>query len=466
MSDPSDRPAVPGEPARASVTTRVPGPRSEALRARQARWQDSRTVHFYQDPDKSVGNYAVDVDGNVLLDVYGHIACSAIGYNHPDLRAAHREGRFDWAMGYRPALGVAPPPQWVDLVERVFARIAPAGLTRVLTTNSGAEAVENALKAAFAWKARRRRGGRRWNADDLREAMCNRQRGIGALKVLSFDGSFHGRTLGALSATRSKPIHKLDFPAFDWPVVPFPANRFPLSEHAQANQAAEARALEQVEDVLIREAGAVAALIVEPIQGEGGDRHASAAFFRELRALCGRYEVAFVVDEVQTGIGATGRLWAHERWELPEPPDVVTWSKKAQLGGLHLRPELMPEESYRLFGTFLGDPLRAAQFEVILEVIERDRLIDRVRSVGDHLVGGLTEIAHRNARLSGARGLGTFAAIDAPDADTRDRILDVLRQNGVECGGSGDRSIRFRPALIFGRRHAEELLDKLAGLSA
>lgn len=455
-------PPIPGEPARASVRTAIPGPASEGLRARHAAHQDARSVHYYQDARNSLGNYAVDVDGNVLLDVYGHIACVAIGYNHPDMIAAMRSGAWEWALGYRPALGVAPPPEWVELVEGPFARVAPPGVPRLMTVTSGAEAVENALKACFAGKMRRRRGDAAWSADDLERVMINRQRGVNELKIVSFEGGFHGRTLGSLSATRSKAIHKLDFPAFDWPVVPFPANHFPLAAHAEANGAAEARSLQLVRDLFVREGGNVAGLIVEPVQGEGGDRHASPAFFRALRALCAEFEVAFVADEVQTGVGATGRFWAHERWELPTPPDVVTWSKKFGLGGLYLRDEFAPAEAFRLFNTFLGDPLRAAQFAVIEAVIRRDRLIEHTDRVGQHLVAGLTALGERHpGRLTGARGLGTYAAIDLPDPTTRDQVVHRLRQLGVEAGGSGERAIRFRPALVLATRHVDELLEAL-----
>jgi 4-aminobutyrate aminotransferase/(S)-3-amino-2-methylpropionate transaminase len=441
----------PGEPSRARVVTAIPGPQSEALRARHQAVQDARTVHYYQDARRSIGNYAVDVDGNTLLDVYGHIACVPIGYNHPSLLAAWKEGRFDWAMGWRPALGVAPPPEWVALMEGAFSRCAPPGLPAVLTVTTGAEAVENALKACFAWKARRRRGGASWSATDLQAVMKNRQPGINELKILSFEGGFHGRSLGALSATRSKPIHKLDFPAFDWPVVPFPTG-----------PEAEARSLEAVAEAFRVANGTVAGLIVEPIQGEGGDRHASPAFFRDLRALCLQWEVAFVADEVQTGAGATGRFWAHEAWGLAVPPDVVTFSKKFQLGGLYLREEMLPPEPWRLFNTFLGDPLRAAQFEVILEVIARDGLIAHTAATGERLVAGLAALQERCPEaLSGARGAGTFAAIDAPDGPTRDQLIHRLRQRGVEAGGSGDRSIRFRPALVFAARHVDEVLEAL-----
>ena len=452
----------PGEPLRAAMKTNVPGPRSEELRARHHRYQDARTVHYYQDARRSLGNYAVDVDGNTLLDVYGHIACVPIGYNHPALVEAFKSERFAWLAGFRPALGVAPPPEWVDLVEGPFMRCAPVGHDRVMTVTSGAEAVENALKAAFAWKARRLRGGRSWSPEEMDAVMHNRQPGINDLKIISFTGAFHGRTLGALSATRSKSIHKLDFPAFDWPVVPFPTNLFPLDAYVEENRATEARALELIEKVLREAGGTIAGLIIEPIQGEGGDRHASAAFFRSLRQLLTKYEAAFIVDEVQTGLGATGTFWAHEQWHLDTPPDIVTWSKKFQLGGLHLRADFLPVEAYRLFNTFLGDPLRAAQAEVILEVVERDDLVNHTRKTGELLVTGLSDLSRRHPDIfSSARGLGTFAAIDVRDAATRDRILDRVRQIGLEAGGSGDRSIRFRPALVFGSRHIAEALERL-----
>jgi 4-aminobutyrate aminotransferase/(S)-3-amino-2-methylpropionate transaminase len=454
-------PPFPDEPTSAAVRTAIPGPATEALRARHQVRQDARTIHYYQDSRRSRGNYAVDVDGNVLLDLYGHIACVPVGYNHPDLLAAWRDGRFDWAAGFRPALGVCPPPEWVELVEGPLSACAPVGCPEVLTVTTGAEAVENAIKVAFAWKARRRRGGATFSADDLRLVMSNAQPDTNDRMIVSFEGGFHGRTLGALSATRSKAIHKLDFPAFDWPVVPFPASRFPLAEHAEANAAAEAEVLAHVEALFRREGHRIAGLIIEPIQGEGGDRHASPAFFRSLRALCRAWEVVFIADEVQTGCGATGAFWAHEAWGLDDPPDIVTWSKKFQFGGLHLAAGLLPAEPWRIFNTFLGDPLRAAQFGVIYEVMGRDGLVAHTASVGRYLVARLEGLAQANPGLwSQPRGAGTFAAIDAPDGPTRDRLVHTLRQLGVEAGGSGDRSIRFRPALVLRARHVDEAIDR------
>ena len=455
---------IPGEPTHASVVTAVPGPASEALRARHQRYQDARTLHVYQDAKASRGNYLVDVDGNALLDLYGHIAALPLGYNHPALLDAWKNGRFDWCAGYRPALGIAAPAEWVDLVEHTLMGVAPKGLDRVVTVTTGSEAIENAIKTAFIRFARERRGPAAPTPAELAACMVNDQPGINGMKVLSFEGGFHGRSLGALSATRSKPVHKLDIPAFDWPMAPFPANLFPDADYAETNRVAEARSLTVVENLLA--VGDIAAVLVEPIQGEGGDRHASPQFFRALRTLAKRYGASFIVDEVQTGGGGTGLFWAHEAWNLDDPPDMVTFSKKMQIGGFYLRNDHAPLESYRIFNTWLGDPLRAAQLAVVVEVIERDNLLAQVREVGTYLIAGLEDLQSAHPALfSQARGAGTFAAIDVRDAATRDAVVNAMRQHGVEMGGSGERSIRFRPALILAKRHVDEALAAFAAVA-
>ena len=460
LETPMQFPQIPGEPESARMVTSMPGPLSLALKARHGAMQDTRTVHFYQDAKKSLGNYLVDVDGNTMLDVYGHIAAVPLGYNHPDLLHAWRSGRFDWCAGWRPSLGVAVPPEWVDVCDALM-RVAPKDMPHVFTVTTGAEAVENALKAAFVHLAARRRGGSPPSEADLASCMLNQQASANSFKVISFTGGFHGRSLGSLSATRSKAIHKLDFPAFNWPVVPFPASRFPQSEHAATNAAAEAAALAQVEALFQAHPDQIAAVIVEPIQGEGGDRHATPAFFQGLRRLCTQYGSTFIADEVQTGVGATGTMWAHEAWGPEAAPDIVTFSKKMQLGGYYCKAAWMPADPLRIFNTWLGDPLRGAQAEVILEVIARDKLVEQTAAVGRLLVDGLSELQSRHSVIAQARGAGTFASFDVVDAPTRDRLVKAALANGVEMGGSGERAVRFRPALIFGPRHVAEVLDRL-----
>jgi 4-aminobutyrate aminotransferase/(S)-3-amino-2-methylpropionate transaminase len=455
----SPAPALAGEAERIVVKTKIPGPKSEALRARHNLMQDARTVHVYQNVQKSLGNYLVDVDDNIILDIYCQIAALPLGYNHPALLSAWKQGRFDWCAGHRPALGIAPPAEWVSVVENALMRVAPAGMDRVFTVTTGSEAVENAIKAAFIRFAQTRRGGRAPTDEELAASMHNTQALAGKMKVVSFEGSFHGRSLGALSLTRSKPIHKVDMPAFGWPTVPFPANLWPLAEHEKENLEAEARSLAAFE-ALLREDPDIAAVIVEPIQGEGGDRHASPAFFRALRTHAKEHDVAFIVDEVQTGGGGTGTFWAHEAWDLRDPPDLVTFSKKMQLGGFYSTHEYVPEFEFRLFNTFLGDPLRAAQLEVILEVIEKDHLLANVNATGEYLLSALGELCKACPNVfSSARARGTFAAVDVRDAATQKQLLLALRSRGVEAGGSGARGIRFRPTLLFAPRPATEAVQ-------
>lgn len=190
--------------------------------------------------------------------------------------------------------------------------------------------------------------------------MVNQTPGSPELSILSFKSGFHGRLFGSLSATRSKAIHKVDIPAFDWPCAPFPQLSYPLSEHAAANAAEEKRCLEAYEEILIAQKATkpVAAVIIEPVLSEGGDKHASPDYFRQLRLLARKHGAYFIVDEVQTGVGATGKFWAHEHWGLQEgeEPDFVTFSKKMQGSGVYHKKETRPASAYRIYGTWMVRP--------------------------------------------------------------------------------------------------------------
>jgi 4-aminobutyrate aminotransferase/(S)-3-amino-2-methylpropionate transaminase len=265
-----------------------------------------------------------------------------------------------------------------------------------------------------------------------------------------------------LSTTRSKPIHKLDIPAFDWPQATFPACKYPLSEHAAENQAAEQRSLAEVEHLLTTYHHPPAAVIIEPIQSEGGDNHASPSFFRGLRALTEKHNVLLIVDEVQTGVGATGKFWAHEHWDLPSPPDMVTFSKKAQTAGYYFGADaLRPNRPYRQFNTWMGDPARALLFRAIITEIERLGLVEHTARTGDYLYEQLEGLQSRypgEMRNLRGKGQGTFIAWDSP---RRDEVLKKAKRAGVNIGGSGESAVRLRPMLVFQRHHADVLLDGL-----
>lgn len=360
------------------------------------------------------------------------------------------------AMINRPALGNFPQHDWASMLDNSLLKAAPRGCDQVFTATAGSDANELAYKAAFMWKRRTQRGGPdvEFTEQEMESAMHNQKPGSPDLSILSFATGFHGRLFGSLSTTRSKPIHKLDIPAFNWPQAPFPMLKYPLEEHVDENRAEEARCLQEV-DRLIREfPSPPAAVVVEPIQSEGGDNHASPAFFRGLREITRKRDVLLIVDEVQTGVGATGKFWAHEHWKLEDPPDMVTFSKKAQAAGYYYgRKDLRPNKPYRQFNTWMGDPCRAILFKAIIEEIERLGLVENTRVVGEYLFGGLTALQERYPNeIMNLRGQATFIAWDSP---RRDEFLKTMKSVGVNIGGSGANAVRLRPMLIFQRQHGE-----------
>ncbi|ROT40365.1 4-aminobutyrate aminotransferase [Sodiomyces alkalinus F11] len=464
----------PDEPARPTVKTDIPGPVSKKYIDDLHEVFDTRSLNMLADYNKSIGNYIADPDGNVLLDVfpscYAQIASIPLGYNNPGLIAASKTPEMVSAIVNRPALGNFPPYDWADTLRSGILKAAPPGLNQVFTAMAGSDANETAYKAAFMYRRQRERGGPQaaFTEEELNTSMNNTMPGsANNLSILSFKTGFHGRLFGSLSTTRSKPIHKIDIPAFDWPQATFPQLKYPLEDHVAENEAAERASLEEVEHLIQTHHAKPAAVVVEPIQSEGGDNHASPAFFRGLREITARHGVLLIVDEVQTGVGATGRFWAHEHWDLPSPPDMVTFSKKAQAAGYYYAdPALRPNLPYRQFNTWMGDPVRALLFRAIFEQIQQRGLVAQAARVGDYLYAGMQRIAERYPdQVANLRGKdrGTFIAFDSP---RRDEVLHRAKSLGVNVGGSGATAVRLRPMLVFEERHADIFLEVLEKIVA
>ena len=421
-SSPLDAPFFADEPVGPHIQTAIPGPESKKAIADLNRVFDVRSLNMMANYQQSYGNYIADLDGNVLLDVYAQIASIPVGYSNPSLLLAAMSPDMASAMINRPALGNFPQHDWGSILETGILRVAPKGLDQVFTAMAGSDANETAYKAAFMWYRQQQRGGPdvEFSPDDISSSMLNHTPGSPQLSIMSFTSAFHGRLFASLSTTRSKPIHKLDIPAFDWPQAQFPALKYPLEQHAEENAAEEQRCLQEAERIIKDYHNPVAAVVVEPIQSEGGDNHASPAFFRGLREITRRNNVLLIVDEVQTGVGATGKFWAHEHWDMADPPDMVTFSKKAQTAGYYFgNPELRPNKPYRQFNTWMGDPARAILFRAIINEIERLNLVENTAMVGDYLYSGLERLAQQYPEqiqnLRG-KGQGTFIAFDSLDA--------------------------------------------------
>ncbi|XP_022910109.1 4-aminobutyrate aminotransferase, mitochondrial [Onthophagus taurus] len=456
---------VPCEPAQ-PLMCKPDSPASKEMLCELNKVQYAGAVQFFTDLDKSMGNYIVDADGNTILDCYTQIASMPLGYNYPSLFNVFKDESKMKILLNRVALGVYPPVNWHNYINNVLMSVAPKGLKNVQTQMCGTCANEQAFKNIFIWHANQSRSGSKgFTEEELKTSMLNKPPGCPQVAILSFEGGFHGRTTGSLSATRTKPIHKLDFPLLShWPAAKFPQYKYPLDEHKCENLAEDKKCLAQVEDIIEKQRKngcPVAGVIIEPIQSEGGDNEASPEFFKELQKICKKNKIAFLIDEVQTGCGATGKMWCHEWFDLPLPPDIVCFSKKMQFGGYYHTEEMRPDQPYRVFNTWMGDPARLFILEEVINVIQTERLLDSVEVVGCYTKCGLSELCKEFPNIiNSARGRGLLLAVNAKDTKTRDTILSKLKSKGVLVGGCGSLSVRLRPALIFQKNHADIFLDK------
>jgi len=335
-------------------------------------------------------------------------------------------------------------------------------MDKVFTAQAGSEANELAYKAAFMWKRKQQRKNADFSEEEVKSAMSNQSPGSPNLSIMSFQSGFHGRLLGSLSTTRSKPIHKLDIPAFDWPQSPWPQLKYKLDKHEQENEEEEDRCLAEAERLIKEWHIPPAAIIIEPIASEGGDNHASPRFFQRLRDITKKHEILMIVDEVQTGIGSTGKFWAHEYWNLTSPPDIVTFSKKAQTAGYYYGDEaIRPSQGYRQYNTWVGDSARVLLFNAIFAEIERLDLVSHTAEMGAYLFSELEKLQSKYPgeilNLRG-KGHGTFIAWDSP---RRDDFVKRMRAKGVHMGGCGEAAVRLRPMLIFQKKHADILLKTM-----
>ncbi len=448
------------------VRTPLPGPRVRAEIARGGFDMQGIYRASVFDEEKSRGTSLVDLDGNVFLDLFASFALGALGYNHPALVSAAQTDAFVRASVNPTSTPFLTAPGWMDFLQELEAKWAPRGMTKVFCVDGGGEGVDAALKAAFIrhGENRREREGRPRDPlqlpDDEKDDIL-RNHGTDAV-ALSFEGAFHGRGLGSLSATHSKVIHKADLPAFPWPSVPFPALRWPLDRYAEENARAEVACVNALVDALEQLAGLVAAIIVEPVQAEGGDRHASPSFFRRLQEIAGAAGAALVFDEVQTGTAISGTMWCHEQFDLPRPPDLVTMGKKMQLGGFFATDAYDIRQFGRMYQTKNGDRAKAILALATLHAIEDEHLLEHVRTEGAYFLSRLTELADRYPKLvSEPRGRGFLLAFDLPTPAARDELLKKALERAVFLSYTGSRSVRIRPHLVTSRADIDEAMGVL-----
>lgn len=400
---------------------------------------------------KSHGSYVNDENGTEYLDMFSMFASGSIGYNHPYL-LKHIDLLGKMAVN-KPTVSDIYSEQFADFVD-TFARVAmPAELQYAFFVSGGALAVENGLKAAFDWKTR-----------------INQSRGIEkeAGKVIHFKQAFHGRSGYTLSLTNtSDPRKYMYFPKFDWPRIINPKLHFPLTEESLAKTIeVEKQAIQQINDAIINNPDEIACLIIETIQAEGGDNYFRNEFFKELRRICDENDIILIFDEVQAGMGITGKMWAYQNYDVI--PDVIAFGKKTQVCGILANKEKFDrvqknvfKESSRLNSTFGGNFIDMIRFKLILEVIEQENLLDNVLEQGKFLKSEMEKIQQNSEKVSNVRGLGLFVAFDLRNGVERDAVIKKAFERKMILLACGDQSIRFRPHLNVKKTDIEKAIEIL-----
>ena len=398
------------------------------------------------DLERSHGAYLVDqMTGREYIDFFTYFASAPIGHNHPKMHDATFVEELTAASLSKPSSSDFYTTHMAEFVE-TFARVAmPASMGHLFLVSGGALAVENALKAAFDWKYRK-------NFVSIARGALQVD-GLGS-KVIHFQQAFHGRSGYTLSLTNTADARKyMYFPKFNWPRVPNPKLHFPVTDEVlEEVERQEEAAYAQIEAAVKQYPGDIAALIIEPIQGEGGDNHFRAEFFHGLRRLADQHDFLFIVDEVQSGMGITGKMWAMDHMGVE--PDVIAFGKKSQICGIIAGPRIEEvenhvfEESSRINSTFGGsltDMVRARRY---LEIIEEDHLLEHTVQMGDKMLSLLRDLAvDSHGQVSNVRGRGMMLAFDLKTPAKRDAMLVSLMHNGLFALPCGTHSIRFRGML-------------------
>ncbi|MCS6988990.1 MAG: aspartate aminotransferase family protein [Chloroherpetonaceae bacterium] len=426
------------------------------------------------DLQKSKGAYLYDsLTKRRYLDFFTFVASAPVGANHPKVwdDKAFLE-KLLYAAIVNPSNSDIYSVEMAEFVE-TFRQIAmPKGMKYTFWIAGGALAVENAIKAAFDWKVKK-----------------NFRKGYKTEKghqVLHFKQAFHGRSGYALSLTNTDPAKTDFFPKFDWPRITNPKITFPLNEQNLAEvERLEAQAIAEIKQAFFERKDDIAAIIIEPIQGEGGDNHFRPEFLKALRLLALENDAMLIFDEVQTGVGLTGTMWAAEQLlNNGKPcavgeatcktlnqcvadelclPDMIAFGKKTQVCGFMstARIDEIPDNVFHVpsrinstWGGNLVDMLRSKKY---LEIIEQEHLLNNAKNIGAFLLSKIQLLAEEfKGFVSNPRGRGLMCAFDLPDKETRNRFVSEATKQGVLMLGCGERSVRFRPPLTLALSEAEE----------
>ena len=420
-----------------------------------ARYQLADGYPVVFDLERSHGAWLVDAkSGKEYLDAFTCFASWPIGYNHPKMAEPAFRAELLRAALCNPANSDLYTREMAAFVEAFAQRVTPSGFPHHFWISGGTLAVENTLKVAFDWKARKL--GRTRLEDDVSD-----------LVILHFQQAFHGRSGYALSLTNTVPDKIGLFPKFPWPRVHNPAIEFDLAG-AIANDVAaeEKRSCAEIEAALKKHGKKVAAILIEPLQGEGGDNHFRTEFLRRLRRYADENEALLIFDEVQTGFFGSGKPWYWQHHDVA--PDIVAFGKKTQVCGLYAGKRVdevadnvfkLPSRINSTWGGSLTDMVRARR---LIEIILEEKLADNALAQGRRLVDGLRALARAEGGLSNVRGIGSLCAFTLESPAARDAMLKRLFEGQLIALKSGPKAIRFRLPFTLSATEADEMVRRVA----
>ena len=411
------------------------------------------------DLEKSHGSWLHDQrTGDEVLDFFTCFASWPVGYNNPRMA----EPEFLEELHAAAAINIANSDLYTEsmakFVEAFATRVTPAGFPYHFWVQGGALAVENTLKVAFDWKARKLgRTAMTDSGDDL--------------VILHFEGAFHGRTGYTMSLTNTDPAKIGLFPKFNWPRV-----SSPFIVHDQeggiANDVAvaEAKTLGEIDAAFAKYKDRIAGILIEPMQGEGGDRHFRPEFFGALRKIADEREALLIYDEVQTGFFGSGSPWL---WQTKGvAPDLVAFGKKTQICGLYCSARVDEVEdnvfhmSSRINSTWGGNLVDMVRCRQFIDVILADKLQENVTARGEQMIAGLRAQARERGQFSDVRGIGSFVAFTFETPDQRGAFLCEMLEKGLLALSSGADSIRLRMPLVVTADEVDTALSRIADCSA
>lgn len=390
------------------------------------------------DLENSKGTTLVDeITGDEYHDFFTFFASSPLGMNHPYLHSEEVKNILANVAVNKPSNSDIYTTYMADFVD-TFARIAkPDYMKYLFFISGGALAVENGLKVAFDWK--------------VRKNFLKGYKEEKGQKVIHFKEAFHGRSGYTMSLTNTDPTKVKYFPKFDWPRITNPKVKFPIENYLEEIIKIENQAIEEIYAAIKNNPDDIAVIIIEPIQGEGGDNIFRKEFFIKLREIADEHEILLMFDEVQTGFGLTGKFWASDYFVKP---DIIAFGKKAQVCGIMVSDRIDDiadhcfKVSSRINSTWGADLTDMVRSKFILDVIHSENLVENAKRVGEYLKTELLKLQNEFPTLiSNARGLGLMCSFDFESTAMRDRFKEIAFEQKLIILGCGVKTIRFRPAL-------------------